>query len=223
MEFRGVIYGYRDPVTGKMRYIGQTENPIKRHKKHLKANLSVDKWLRSFTNPPQPEVLCEVTGTDRQVFLEDMANRETVAMFHHHTYLPSYPNEGGFNRSLPLSVDYKNLGRIGGIVAGRIATESGHLKRIAGMGGRISGRQNVESGHLARIQSSGGKAQGPIQGQKNIESGQIRSLGLIQGPKNTKNGHAQGLKNVANGWIQKLGRSQGNINGNYIHHNLHFS
>lgn len=149
--FHGVIYGYRDPNTGNMRYVGQTENLVRRHKRHLltNASLPVDRWLRSLPTVPEPELICEVMAFDRQTFLDEMANRETVAMFHHHTYVLSYPNEGGLNKTIPQSKDYENLGRIGGRIGGQRAVESGHLKRIEGIGGR----QNAKSGQIAKARA----------------------------------------------------------------------
>ena len=178
MTFHGVIYGYRDPDTGIIRYVGQAWNLAKRHKRHLKENLTVDKWLRSFANPPQPEILCEVMGEDRRTFLDDMAEHETVAMFHHHTYVISYPNEGGLNKTIPMSTDYQNLGRIGGRVSGNKNAKSGRWKKIktyesCAKGGRVTGLQKVRDGHMLAMSYKGGK----IQGQKNAVSGQIQSLG----------------------------------------------
>jgi|SRR5208282_1583469 len=182
----GFIYGYRDPATKRFRYIGQTLDLSERHKRHLKRSLPVDKWLRSFSNPPEPEILCKVTGVDRCGFLDDMANRETMAMFHYHTYIVSYPDEGGFNKTIPRSEDYQNIGRIGGLIRGPAL-----------------GRENVKNGHLAKIRTHehqvaaarlGGSVQGPIQGRKNVENGHIRALGRTQGRKNVENGRLAKLR-----------------------------
>lgn len=54
----------------------------------------------------------------------------------------------------------------------------------------------------------GGRLQGPIQGRKNAESGQIQALGRIQGPKNAENGrrlgHIQGRKMAENGQLASI-------------------
>jgi hypothetical protein len=194
MSFYGVIYGYRDPDTGKVRYVGQSENLARRHRRHLTSKLAVDGWLRSFATPPQPEILCEITGTDRQTFLNDMAFHETVAMFHHHTHVIYCPGSDGFNQTIPQSKDYQIVGRIGGLITHRrhpdLAQRNGKRQ------GTIQGPKNIASGQVRKL--------GLIQGRENQESGWIQNLGRTQGPKNAERLRKQGQANVVSGHLAKI-------------------
>jgi hypothetical protein len=102
---------------------------------------------------------------------------ETIWMFRYHTW---YGYLDGMNLVLPASLDYKNMGRLGA-------------------------RTNTESGHMIRIHKLGGRAQGLIQGQKNVENGLLASLrtpkhqsdaGRISGRNNVENGHMSRIRNL---------------------------
>ena len=222
--FHGTIYGYRDPATGKMRYVGQTINLTKRHRVHLRASskLSVDKWLHSMQKPPEPELLCEVIGKEHQAFLDDMAYQETVAMFQHHTYLASYPKEGGFNRVIPQSKDYLKLGLLYGYLGGKVSgpknAKSGYMAKL----GHTQGIKNIENGHMERMRAKSDlSAAGRLGGHVNALSGHAARMGLVQGRKNVESGHwdrvrllgmkhasangrIQGRKNAENGHISRI-------------------
>jgi hypothetical protein len=124
---------------------------------------------------------------------------ETIWMFRFHTWR-GYPD--GMNLTLPGSDDYKAMANLG-----------------ASLGGKSQSRE-------AKV--IGGRIQGSIQGRKNVESGQIQSLGRIYGRIEVKSGLLErirtpehqskaaaeaGRKALESGQIQALGRKQGLISG----------
>ena len=72
-----------------------------------------------------------------------------------------------------------------------------HAQKLGQTWEPVNGRAAVESGHLAKIQaegaSAGGRANGPIQGLKNVESGQLKSICAAGGRAVAESGH---LKNI---------------------------
>jgi hypothetical protein len=122
---------------------------------------------------------------------------ETIWMFQYHTW-HGYPD--GMNLLVPGSADYENLGSIGGPIGGKATNATTNGRK--GNGGRISGHKNVESGQI--------RALGLAQGRRNVESGHIQALGrtqgrvqgpiqgLIQGRKNVKSGQLAGIRTREN-------------------------
>jgi hypothetical protein len=121
------------------------------------------------------------------------------------------------NLTFPGSADYKNMGKVGGPLGGKISVESGHLaslrtfenqsraskaanfkhreeKRVLGI---ALGREAVESGRLASLRTH------EHQVKAGREGGKIG--GRIGGPK-------AGRKNVETGHIQALGKEWGRKN-----------
>jgi hypothetical protein len=64
-----------------------------------------------------------IVASSQQELNDDLAYWETVLMFKYHTLFSWFPQDKGFNRSLPLSYDYCNIGKIGGLVGGRRTQE----------------------------------------------------------------------------------------------------
>lgn len=142
--YEGVIYGYPRP-DGSIFYVGQSRNLQKRRKEHLTESrpclIPIDRYLRTLENPPEPVVLMRITSSTRQKLVDDLSFYETVLMFKHHTLVPWFPKDGGFNFRVPWPTDYETKGRIGCFIRNRIhgspTTPAGRRK-----GGRAAGKQN---------------------------------------------------------------------------------
>lgn len=205
----GHLYRYPHPTEpDKFLYVGQGN---KRDKDHRSGRSSFGRrFKRNFPDVELPQPIREVVEIDNHL---ELLGLEIIHMFRYHTW---YGYEGGMNLLLPGSMDYKQigimsgrvnvasgriqaLGRRTGKIQGRKRVESGffnseHQRRVGQIGGRISGRKNVERGffnpeHQSKAGRIGGLIAGPIQGRKNVESGQLAS---IRTPEN----QAKGLRVV---------------------------
>jgi len=227
-HFEGIIYGYPRP-NGSICYVGQVQslNLGKRHKNHLTDNLGIDKYLRSLEAPPEPIELMRIVNVARKDLIDDLSYWETVLMFKHHTLITWFPNDGGFNRSIPQSTDHSVLGSIGGPIGGR--TNAINKTGVCGRSpekmsadgrkyGRIGGRACVKNktglfGMTAEQKIAacrkGGFIAGPIAGRKAVECGRIQALGHRMAEINRKNN--TGI--FAPGMAAKGGKIQGPIQG----------
>ena len=169
-EHTGIIYGYPRP-DGSICYVGQTQQPLeKRHKDHLWNKTPVGAYLLTLAKPPQPRILVQVVSPTHQELVEDLAYWETVMIFKHHTLSRCFPNDGGFNRMVPNSLDYKFLTtREARARAGRICRDKG--VGIHGMSPQRRteiGRKNRASMPLDALKR-GGRTAGRINGSRAVE------------------------------------------------------
>jgi len=193
---QGTLYRYPHPTEpNKFLYVGQG---AKRDKDHRAGRSSFGRrFKRDFpcVELPQP-ILETVEVVDR----EHLNSMETAWMVLYATL----SSVGGMNLTLPGSDDYRNLGKLGGPIGGRIAgrknIESGHITAL--------GRKNVESGRLAALGRIGGRVAGRIA----VESGQLASVaslgGRVSGRANAESGHITALARSGVG-----GRKGGPIGG----------
>jgi hypothetical protein len=203
------LYRYPHPVIPeKWIYIGQTRRLGQRDGEHRIGKEGFGKRFKKVFPQcilPTPEFFGE-TITNKG----DADFAETVEIFKHHTWW-GYPD--GMNLTLPGSVDYENIGRIGG----RKAVKSGQLASIktfetcskgGKIGGKISGRKNVETGHMDSMHTIDNQRKG---GRKNIESGHITSIATKEScSKGGKiGGRKGGLKGGPIGMCQRWNINRG--------------
>lgn len=214
------IYKYPHPLeAGKWLYTGQTVNLTARDKRHHKATEGFGSRFKKMfpgVQLPKPDFQEVEVASHLEANFE-----ETVAIFRNHTWY----GQGGMNVTLPGSSDYKNLGRMGGVIGGRKSAESGHMVRIRTpesltKGGLIQGRKNAESGHMVRIQKIGASLGGLINGRKNAESGQIQTLGktngFVQGRKNVESGHLVRVRELPQSIIARHAAGRKNVESGHL-------
>jgi hypothetical protein len=173
----GHLYRYPHPYDAtKFIYCGQG---ISRDYFHRIGRTSFgSRFKKKFPGIELPQPIREQVEVENHLELNEL---ETIWMFQYHTWR-GY--EGGMNLTFPGSVDYKTLGKIGGLIGGPI-------------GGCIQGRRNVESGQIASIRGIGGLIGGLIAGRIAAEKGQIQAVGYL-------GGRISGRKSVENGRLAQL-------------------
>lgn len=194
----GILYRYPHPHDPKrFIYCGQGA------KRDVFHRLGFSSFGRRFKELFPNDTLPEPIKQEIEVYDHIQLNEEeTIWMFQFHTW---WGYADGMNLTLPGSVDYKELGRI----TGRWHAKNGHMDRIrtkesCAKGGRIGGRVRLArhgNSLTPEICKKGGQIMGPIQGRKNVESGQLAS---IRTPENWKKA---GEANVRSGHMSALGFS----------------
>jgi len=186
----GSIYAYYDPVSGRAMYVGSVQDChslLYRHRKHLKQNLPVDRWLRSLPKAPVPIELKRV---------------EFASALYLHLWEDSFmaqlktrKEDGGLNHFSACSPpDHSEIAKAGGLIGGR-RTHELHPNQAAEMG-RTGGRKNVESGQLASIRnfetcSKGGKVGGGRH-EMSLEAKERIRAGGSKGGSKAKGRHGVG-------------------------------
>ncbi len=178
----GYIYGYYDAMTQAWVYVGQSVNLTLRHKRHLQdLHSRFDRELKHRNGTPDafvgPVVLETITAPKAE-YPQATAFQETMWMFHLHTYYRAY--ERGFNLCIPLSVDYENLGRLGGSIAVHLIPRAAKIR-----GGQRSGRKAVESGQLDNMRKlpqtkEAHRRNGKALGREAVDSGRLARLRTVE-------------------------------------------
>jgi hypothetical protein len=222
----GTLYRYPHPKDAtKFIYVGQGFNRDKDHRSGIQG--FGKRFRKRFPNEILPEPIKEQIEVFSQLELNE---EETIWMFRFHTWR-GYPD--GMNLTFPGSVDYKNVGKIGG----QIAVDTGQIQELAksGIGGRIGIRKQsreakVAAGRLGgfaqprEAKVKGGRRSFELYGSWGTTEGRRKAglkvnklypnLAVENGRKARKMnpestilaGKKGGRKNVETGWIQRLAR-----------------
>jgi hypothetical protein len=133
----GTLYRYPHPLDpARFIYVGQGPNRDRDHRSG--KQYFGRRFQKKFPGLELPQPIKEQIEVADHLELNEL---ETIWMFRFHTW-HGYPD--GMNLTLPGADDYKRIARLGGLIGGRIAVETGQLKSVSSKGGQVGGRKAVE-------------------------------------------------------------------------------
>lgn len=188
----GTLYRYSHPHDPtRFIYVGQGP---RRDRQHRSGQGSFGRRFKKlFPDDILPEPIKEQIEVSNQLELNE---EETIWMFRYHTWR-GYPD--GMNLVIPGSQDYKEVGRIQGLINAKNKTgvcgrSFEKMSEDGRLGGLVGGKKNVESGHIRNV--------GLNQGKKNVESGFLDSIRTHDG--SVKGGRTQSRIMVENGDWERI-------------------
>lgn len=176
----GNIYVHVNKTSGKV-YVGQSRNIKERWRSRYREQPRFSRSIKKYGWDGFDHLIL-ASGIEDQ---EKLNNLEKVWII----LLRSTNRNLGYNIAPGGFLGSTELARMGGIASNRNPDNRYRLSKLT----------------TFEIRSSGGK----IGGQKNVETGQIISLGRSQGKKNKENGHWDRVKLLGTLGASKRGREQG--------------